>query len=127
MVCGSGVCVMVDDAWTETIMAIIRLKEPSGAVWPSTECVIYAERLALRLSSANLLAPDSVSAVDDAVVLTWKLEDTTREVVINGDNLVTFRVTRKDGAVSFEMRVPAFGRLESVLYAWLDSWINCVS
>ena len=116
----------MDDGWSKSIVVMMGLREPGGVVWPSVESFDFAERLASRLCSANLLAPDLVSVCGESVVMSWELEATRREVVVCGIG-ARFSVVRRDGVVSFEMQCAGDFPLDNVLYLWLDSWINCVS
>ena len=117
-----------DSEWTDTIIGLMRLRapEPTAQNWPDPEQLDGATRLAMRLSSADLLPPKSVAANEDGdVVLAWELQGSNREIVVSGDR-ATFRVIGRDGTPSFVMVVSILGNLDDVLYHWLDSWINCL-
>jgi hypothetical protein len=117
-----------DSEWTDTIIGLMRLRapEPTAQNWPDEEQLDGATRLAMRLSSVDLLPPQSVAAnADGDVVFAWELEGSHREIVVSGDQ-AAFKVTRRDGTPSFAMAVSVTGNLDNVLYHWLDSWISCL-
>lgn len=118
-----------DDAeWCEAILSLMKLRasgEQDEQV-PDEAAFEHAMRLALRLSSYELLPPGAVVVGDQGTVcFVWTLEETTRRVVVDRDGMAEFGVWRKDGTKTFGMPVKVTDGLDIVLYAWLDSWISC--
>ncbi len=119
-----------DSEWTDTIIGLMRLRVPeqgSDRNWPGDEQLDSATRLAMRLSSADLIPPASVGVAESGdAMFKWHLSDTSREVIIGQDSQADFRVIRATGDVAFSMKMSVTGDLDLVLNHWLDSWINCL-
>ena len=116
--------------WTDSIISIMRMRVPPDGVecWPDNETIESATRLAMRLSSMDMLPPEKVD-VDEvgAVRFRWFLNGHVRLAEVFDGDCVSFRVILPTGENSYSCPLNDADNFNDAVYYWLDYWINCLN
>jgi hypothetical protein len=119
-----------ESEWTDSIISLMRLRVPPDGVeaWPDKETIESATRLAMRLSSMDMLPPENVK-VDElgAVQFVWSLSGYTRIAEVFDGDCVRFAVRRPDGESSYSCPLDKAANFNDAVYYWLERWINSLS
>lgn len=119
-----------ESEWTDSIISIMRLRVPPDGVveWPDGETIESATRLAMRLSSMDMLPPEKVH-VDEfgAVQFLWTLNGHSRTAEVFAGDSVRFAVKKPNGETGYSCPLDNAMNFNDAVYYWLDRWINCLS